>query len=173
MAEARFVPAALERFWELREREGRSHELRHQLEAILEREGARAPLAQLQELLVLMLYWGTALDVREIAGLRKSQIQPAEMGRFKVQLERRGGAPTMQVLSAETSAALRLFLNRSDAADDLLLRDAAGRPWAETELYDLVQRNASGLLLGAALIACIPPAIRAMRVDPVEGLRAE
>jgi predicted permease len=32
---------------------------------------------------------------------------------------------------------------------------------------------ATALLLGAALIACIPPAVRAMRVDPVEGLRAE
>lgn len=32
---------------------------------------------------------------------------------------------------------------------------------------------ASGLLLAAALAACVPPAIRAMRVDPVEGLRAE
>jgi len=33
--------------------------------------------------------------------------------------------------------------------------------------------TASALLLFAAIIACVPPAIRAMRVDPVEGLRAE
>ena len=33
--------------------------------------------------------------------------------------------------------------------------------------------SASALLLIAALIACVPPALRAMRVDPVEGLRAE
>jgi len=32
---------------------------------------------------------------------------------------------------------------------------------------------AAGLLLLAAMIACIPPALRAMRVNPVEGLRSE
>jgi putative ABC transport system permease protein len=33
--------------------------------------------------------------------------------------------------------------------------------------------TAGALLLVAALVACVPPALRAMRVDPVEGLRAE
>ncbi len=32
---------------------------------------------------------------------------------------------------------------------------------------------AGGLLLLAAMVACVPPALRAMRVDPVEGLRVE
>jgi ABC-type lipoprotein release transport system permease subunit len=33
--------------------------------------------------------------------------------------------------------------------------------------------TAGGFLLLAAMVACVPPALRAMRVDPVEGLRAE
>jgi ABC-type lipoprotein release transport system permease subunit len=33
--------------------------------------------------------------------------------------------------------------------------------------------TASSLLLVAAIVACVPAALRAMRVNPVDGLRAE
>jgi ABC-type lipoprotein release transport system permease subunit len=32
---------------------------------------------------------------------------------------------------------------------------------------------ACALLVAVALIACVPPALRALRVDPVDGLRVE
>jgi ABC-type lipoprotein release transport system permease subunit len=33
--------------------------------------------------------------------------------------------------------------------------------------------TAAALLFAASLLACLPPALRAMRVDPVQGLRTE
>jgi ABC-type lipoprotein release transport system permease subunit len=33
--------------------------------------------------------------------------------------------------------------------------------------------TAAAMLLGASILACVPPAVRAMRVDPTEGLRLE
>jgi serine protease AprX len=143
-----FLRASLDRYWELREREGRSHELRRQLERLLEADGPRASREELRELLALMLYYGTALDVGEIASLRRSHLEPAEMGRYRVHLPRRGGAAASQVLPAEPSTVLRMLL--AAQPDDVLFPDGAGRPLSDSDLFDLVQRHASGLLLGGA-----------------------
>src|SRR5437762_3145816 len=123
-----FVRATLDRFWELREREGRVHELKRQLEDVLDAEGARASGRELQELLALLLYYGTGLDVREIAGLRRSQVEPAEMGRYKAHLARRAGPPLVQVLPAEVSAVLRHLLWRG--GDELFFAGEGGAPWS-------------------------------------------
>jgi predicted permease len=46
-------------------------------------------------------------------------------------------------------------------------------------LFEMTPRDpasllgAGALLMAVALVACVPPALRALRVDPVEGLRAE
>jgi serine protease AprX len=149
MEQPGFLRAALDRFWELREREGRVHELKRQLEEVLRSEGARASLLELQELLVLLLYYGTGLEVREVAALRRSQVEPVEMGRFRARLARRAGPPLLQVLPAEASAVLRHLLERGDVGD-LLLADSAGNAWSEATVLDIVQRHASGLLLGEA-----------------------
>ena len=54
------------------------------------------------------------------------------------------------------------------------LEDVYARVLFGVTASDATALVAAGLfLLLAALIACVPPALRAMRVDPVEGLRAE
>jgi len=46
-------------------------------------------------------------------------------------------------------------------------------------LFDVSPGDASAaataavIVLVATLLACVPPALRAMRVDPIEGLRSE
>ena len=55
MGGSAFLRAALDRYWELREREGRIYELRRQLEEVLASEGPRASLSELREALALLL----------------------------------------------------------------------------------------------------------------------
>ena len=148
MAQSGFLRAALERFWELREREGRVHELKGQLEALLASEGSRVSIQELQELLALLLYYGTGLEIREIVALRRSQVEPAEMGRFRARFPRRAGPPLLQVFPAEASVVLRHLLGRS--SDEVLFADEGVTVWTEAMALDVVARHASGLLLGEA-----------------------
>ena len=92
---------------------------------------------------------GDSLDAwREAAGRRRPGGSPER----RADLRRIGGRPGL-IRVAESALARVLFgVTPSDPVSTLA---------------------AEAVLIAAALIACIPPAIRAMRVDPVIGLRAE
>lgn len=102
--------------------------------------------------------WSVALRKRELAIRLTLGAKPAEVG-------------TMVVRHSATLVAIGLI---AGVVIVQLARGALSRVLYEVSPSDATSTVAAGgLLLVAALVACIPPALRAMRVDPVEGLRAE
>ena len=102
--------------------------------------------------------WSVALRKRELAIRLTLGAQPAEVG-------------TMVVRDGATLVAIGLI---AGVVIVQLGRGALSRVLYEVSPSDTTSTVAAGgLLLVAALVACVPPALRAMRVDPVEGLRAE
>lgn len=102
--------------------------------------------------------WSVALRTRELAirltlGARRSQV---------------GGLVIAQS-AVLVAAGLVVGLGIVRLAESVLTRVVYGVSTSDA----MALAGASSLLLVAAIVACVPAAIRAMRVDPVEGLRAE
>jgi putative ABC transport system permease protein len=102
--------------------------------------------------------WSVALRTRELAIRLTLGARPAGVGamilRHSVLLVVIGLAAGWAIVRAAEGALTRVLYQVS--ATDVGATVAA-----------------STLLLAAAVVACIPPALRAMRVDPAEGLRSE
>jgi ABC-type antimicrobial peptide transport system permease subunit len=102
--------------------------------------------------------WSVALRRRELAIRLTLGAKPSRVGGLVIR---------QSVILVVAGLAVGLVVIR--AAEGILTR----------VLYEVSPSDArsivaaSGLLLAAAMLACIPAALRAMRVDPVEGLRAE
>lgn len=102
--------------------------------------------------------WSVALRTRELAIRLTLGAKPAAVGSLVIRqsalLILAGLVAGLVVIRASESALARVLfeVSPSDLTSTLV---------------------ASAVLVGAALVACIPPALRAMRVDPVVGLRAE
>ncbi len=105
-----------------------------------------------------LVSWSVALRTRELAIRMTLGAQPRGIGRLVV-----GQSVALVVIGLGVGLAfVRLSAN------------ALSRVLYQVEPGDMASNLAAGgLLLTAALIACVPPALRAMRVDPVEGLRIE
>ena len=102
--------------------------------------------------------WSVALRTRELAIRLTLGAKPASVGGLVVR---------QSVVLVVAGMVIGLLLIQ--AAQSALARVLFG-----VTPNDMVSTlTASAVLVAAALVACIPPAIRAMRVDPVVGLRAE
>jgi predicted permease len=102
--------------------------------------------------------WSVATRTRELAirltlGAKPSSVGALVVGQSAVLVVAGLVAGLVLIRFAETALARVLFGVTTTDATALL--------------------TASALLMLAALVACVPPALRAMRVDPVEGLRSE
>lgn len=102
--------------------------------------------------------WSVALRTRELAIRLTLGAKPIVVGGLVI----RQSAILIVVGLAVGLTLIRL-------AESALARVLFGVTASDT----LSTVTASAVLMAAALIACIPPALRAMRVDPVVGLRAE
>jgi predicted permease len=102
--------------------------------------------------------WSVALRKRELAIRLTLGARPAEVGALVVR---------QSAILVATGLVIGVVIIR--LAEDALARVVFGVTTSDATALI----TASSVLLVAALIACVPPALRAMRVDPVEGLRAE
>jgi ABC-type lipoprotein release transport system permease subunit len=102
--------------------------------------------------------WSVALRTRELAIRLTLGARPAAVGNIVIRQS--------AVLVVIGVAAGLILIRLAERALTRVLYEVAPTDGGAAAI-------ASGLLLAAALLACVPPAIRAMRVDPVEGLRAE
>jgi putative ABC transport system permease protein len=102
--------------------------------------------------------WSVALRTRELAIRLTLGARPAEVGGLVIR---------QSVLLVGAGLVAGFAVVR-------LAEGALSRVLFEVSPSDAGAATAAGaLLLVAALLACVPPALRAMRVDPVVGLRVE
>lgn len=153
--EAPNVPMGVARTWGERF-ETRTAEPRLLMTLLLFFGGLAALLAALG--VYGLFSWSVALRTRELAIRLTLGAKPATVAALVI----RQSAALIVVGLAAGIVLIRL-------AEGVLARVVFGVTTSDAAA--LV--TASGVLLLAALVACVPPALRAMRVDPVEGLRAE
>jgi putative ABC transport system permease protein len=102
--------------------------------------------------------WSVALRMRELAIQLTLGERPVGVGLRVIR-------QSLVLIAAGLTAGLAMIWLAEGALRRVLFEMSPRDPAALTA--------ACALLVVVALVACVPPALRALRVDPVEGLRAE
>jgi ABC-type antimicrobial peptide transport system permease subunit len=102
--------------------------------------------------------WSVALRMRELAIRLTLGEKPVGVGMRVIR-------QSLLLIGAGLVAGLAMIWLAENALRRVLFEMSPRDPASLTA--------ACALLVAVALVACVPPALRALRVDPVEGLRAE
>jgi len=149
------VPMAASRTWDERSSE-RTAEPRLLMTVLLFFGALSALLAALG--VYGLFSWSVALRRRELAIRLTLGAQPARVGALVIR---------QSTLLVGVGLVVGLIIVR-------LAESVLARVLFEVSPGDMRSTlSAAALLVVAALVACAPPALRAMRVDPVDGLRSE
>lgn len=142
-----FVQSTIEYFWDVNDLEKRTHQLRKKIKNIFGNENLS--YESLRDLVVLMIFYGTPLDISEIVGIKVSNLEKVEMGRFKLKLkldDRR--KDRILVLPAEISTAIEKMIQVGEIPKYAhLFVNQNQKPLSHPELFKIVQNYSNEKLL--------------------------
>lgn len=142
-----FVQSTIEYFWDVNDLEKRIHQIRKKINNIFEHENLN--YESLRDLVVLMIFYGTPLDISEIVGIKVENLERVEMGRFKLNLKSNDGRKERSfVLPTEVSTAIENMIRVGEIPEYAhLFVNQNQNPLSHPELFRVVQNYSNEKLL--------------------------
>lgn len=138
----KFIQSGIEYFWEINKLEKQLYHNRKKFTGIFSGKNEYS----LHDLLVLMMFYGTHLDINEIVGIKISDLEKINMGRYKIKIKNdRYNNENSFDLSQEISTVLNYYL--PEKKSEYLFTNQSGNPLSSVELLKIIQSYSNEKLL--------------------------